>query len=143
MIPSSTIFARFGFLKTIEEKNINIKPAKINQKDPISNMIPNKDTCGVPEERAESKKAMIIPRPETRSHDFGKTIFPSRNLAMDQKITQRVSPTTSSNPLEVSTGILVKGKKKTGNKTMTKNSEKKESLLNIFEFMNLIVLYID
>jgi hypothetical protein len=48
-------------------------------------------------------------------------------------MTQRVRPTTKSNPLEVSTGIFVKGKQKTGNNTTTRYNAQKESLSNIFE----------
>jgi len=71
-------------------------------------------------------------RPDTKSHDLGKIIFPSENLAIAQKIIDKVSPETKSNPLEVSIGILVKGKQKSGNNATTKNNEKNESLSNIF-----------
>jgi len=40
-------------------------------------------------------------------------------------------------PFEVSIGIFVKGKQKTGNNTITKNNDKNESLSNIFEYINL------
>ena len=62
---------------------------------------------------------------------------------MAQKIMQRASPTTKSKPLEVSTGILAKGKQKRGSNTTTKNSDKKESLSNIFERMDTIILYMN
>lgn len=74
-----------------------------------------------------------MPKPDAKSHDLGKTILPSENLAMAQKTTDSASPKTKSNPLEVSTGIFVKGKKKSGNNTITKNNDQKESLSNIFE----------
>ena len=48
---------------------------------------------------------------------------------------ERVSPTTKSNPLEMVIGILVKGKKKSGNNIITKKSDKNESLLNIFVYI--------
>ena len=51
---------------------------------------------------------------------------------MAQKTTEITRPTTKSKPLEVSTGIFVKGKQKTGNKTTTKNNDKNESLSNMF-----------
>ena len=60
-------------------------------------------------------------------------------LAIAQKITQARSPTTRSNPLEVSTGMLVNGKQKRGNKTITKNNDKKESLSNMFERISFII----
>jgi hypothetical protein len=106
-------------------------------------MVPNKDTWEFPEKRAESRKAKAIPNPDTNNQDLGKIILPSRNLAMAQKITQAASPKTKSNPLDVSTGMLVKGKQKRGNNTTTKNNDKKESLSNIFERMSLIILYSD
>jgi len=102
-------------------------------------MVPNKDTCEFVEKREESKNAKTMPNPETKSQDLEKTIFPSRNLAIAQKITQARSPTTKSNPLEVSTGMLVKGRKKRGNNTTVKNSDKKESLLNMFECIFFII----
>jgi len=76
-----------------------------------------------------------MPKPETSNQDFGKIIFPSMNLAIAQKIIQAVSPMTKSKPLEVSTGKVVKGKQKTGSKTITMNNDKDESLSNIFERM--------
>jgi hypothetical protein len=72
-------------------------------------------------------------KPDTKSRDLGKIILPSENLAMAQKITDKASPKTKSNPLEVSIGIFVKGKQKSGNKTTTKNNDKNENLSNIFE----------
>ncbi|OGI66569.1 hypothetical protein A2823_00425 [Candidatus Nomurabacteria bacterium RIFCSPHIGHO2_01_FULL_41_91] len=133
IIPSKTIFARLGVLKIIEEKSIKTKAERINQKDPISNMVPNKDTCDVPEKRAESRNTKVMPNPDTNNQDLGKTIRPSENRAIAQKTTETASPKTKSRPFEVSTGILVKGKQKIGNNTTTKNSDKNESLSNIFE----------
>jgi hypothetical protein len=93
------------------------------------------------EKTDESRKARTTPNPETKSQDLGKIISPSENLAMAQKITQANNPTTRSNPLEVSTGILVKGKQKTGKSTTTKNNDKNESLSNMFERISYIILY--
>ena len=59
---------------------------------------------------------------------------------MAQKTTQAASPKTKSIPLEVSTGMLVKGKQNNGNNIITKNSDKNESLSNIFERMDSIIL---
>ena len=64
--------------------------------------------------------------------------MPSESLAKAQKIKESASPKTKSNPLEVSIGILVKGKKKTGNNIITKNSDKNESLSNIFEYISFL-----
>jgi hypothetical protein len=72
-----------------------------------------------------------MPKPETRIHDFGKIIFPSANRAAVQKIMETAKPTTKSNPLEISIGILVNGKKKTGNNTITAKSDQKEILSNV------------
>jgi|SRR3989344_4798826 len=132
MIPSKTIFAPLGVRKITEDKNIKIKLAKINQKDPTSNIVPKKDTSEFPEKIVDNKKAKAIPNPDNKSQDFGKIIRPSKNRAIAQKITHAVSPTTKSSPLDVSIGILEKGKKKSGNNTTTKNKDKNESLSNIF-----------
>jgi hypothetical protein len=117
-----------------------MKAAKINQKLPISNIVPNKETCAGEDMRAESKKAKAIKKPEANSHDFEKTILPSRNLAIAQKTIHTARPATKSNPFEASTGILAKGKQKRGNNITTKNNAKNESLSNIFELMSLIIL---
>ena len=82
-----------------------------------------------------------MPKPETSNHDLGKTILPSINLAMAQKIMDKVRPKTKSKPFDVSTGKFVKGKLKIGNKTTTKNNDKNESLSNIFERISLIIHY--
>lgn len=81
-----------------------------------------------------------MPKPDTNNHDLGKTILPSENLAIAQKTMEATSPKTKSKPLEVSTGIFVKGKKKNGNNTTTKNNDKNESLSNIFILINFIIL---
>jgi len=99
--------------------------------------VPNKDTCGFPEKRAESKKAKHTPNPETNNQDLEKIIRPSKNRAIAQKMIQTASPTTKSKPLEISIEILVKGKKKSGNNTITKKSDKNDSFSNIFVLMGL------
>ena len=99
-------------------------------------MVPNKDTWEFLENKAEIKKTKVMPSPETKSQDLGKVILPSENLANAQKITENVTPNTKSKPFEISIGILVKGKQKTGNKTTTKNNTQKESLSKIFESIN-------
>jgi hypothetical protein len=101
------------------------------------------DTSEFLEKRAESKKIKAMPNPDTKSQDFGRTIFPSINLAMAQKITQAVNPKTKRRPFEVSTGMLVKGKQNNGNNTTTKNNDKNESLLNMFVRMESIILFIN
>jgi hypothetical protein len=99
-------------------------------------MVPNKEIAGVSENKADNKKTKDIENPETKSQDLGKTIFPSRNLAIAQKTTHRAKPETKSNPFPASTGIFVKGKKKIGNNTITKNNTKNESLSNMFELIS-------
>ena len=113
--------------------SIKRKAQKINQKLPTSNIVPKKDACEAFENKAERKTATTTPPPEIRKADLGKTILPSKNRARHQKITHKDRPKTTNNPLEVSIGKLVKGKKKTGNNTMTKKSDKKENLSNILE----------
>ena len=103
--------------------------------------MPNKDTSEFPEKNAERKKTKAMPNPDTKSQDLGKIIWPSNNLAIAQKIIQKTRPNAKSNPFEISIGILVNGKQKIGNNTMTKNNDKKESLSNIFERINSIILH--
>jgi len=85
--------------------------------------MPKNEIFEAGEKSAESKKANTIPKPETKSQDLGRIIFPSENRAAVQKIIETASPITKSNIFEVSIGIFVKGRKKTGNKTMTAKSE--------------------
>ena len=94
----------------------------------MSNIMPKRDTWGVEENRAETRNTMRMMKAESRSFDLGKLILPSENRAAIQKIMETTRPSTKSNPLEVSTGIWVKGRKKTGNSTTTKKSDKKEIL---------------
>ena len=130
-MPNKTIFAFLGSLKIIEDISIRRKPKNINQKVPISSMVPKSDTWEAPENKEESKNAKTTPRPAKRDGDFGKPICPSKNLAIAQKMTQMTSPSTKSSPLEVSIGILVNGKKKNGSNIMTKKSDKNENLSKI------------
>ena len=80
-------------------------------------------------------KSQGLEQPLTESQDLGKTILPSINLDIVQKTMHKASPATKSNPFEVSTGILAKGRKKSGNNTTTKNNDKKESRSNILVFI--------
>ncbi|OGI66546.1 hypothetical protein A2642_01515 [Candidatus Nomurabacteria bacterium RIFCSPHIGHO2_01_FULL_39_10] len=114
------------------------KPEKINQKEPISNIVPKKDTSESFTKIAERKTTKTIRPPPKRGKDLGKIILPSKNRAKPQKITEKASPVAKSTPLEIPIGILVKGSKKNGNSTMTKKRETKESLLNIFERMGVV-----
>jgi hypothetical protein len=107
----------------MEDINIKTKAEKINQKEPISNMVPNKETCGLLENKDESRNTKTIANPDKINLDLGKTTLPSINLAIVQKIIQATRPTTNNRPLEVSTGMLLKGRKKSGNKTITADSE--------------------
>jgi hypothetical protein len=97
--------------------------------------VPNKDISGFGDNTAERKKTKTMPKPDKSKGDFGKEIFPSKNLAIAQKTKHKVSPTTKSSPLEVSIGMFVKGKQKRGNKTTTSNNHKNDSLSNNFEFI--------
>ena len=65
-----------------------------------------------------------IPAPINR--DLGKTILPSINLAIAQKIMEAVSPKTKSKPFEVSIAIFVKGIQNRGSNIITKNIDKKD-----------------
>jgi hypothetical protein len=134
--PNNTIFACLDPRKTSEDISNKIKPAKIYQKLPTSNIVPNKDTCELLLKRTDNKTARTIPNPDTKSQDFGKIILPSRNLEIAQNISANATPMTNNNPFDVSTGMLVNGKQKIGNKTTTKNNDQKESFSNIFEFIN-------
>ena len=120
----------------MEDINIKRKPERINQKVPTSNIVPKKDTGEVFEKKADKKKAKTPPIPPNKETDLGRLIFPSKNRAKPQQMIQTASPTTKSNPFEVSIGILVKGRKKSGNNTMTKNSAQNENLSNIFVFID-------
>ena len=128
--PNKSILAFFGVLKTIEDKNIKRKPEKMNQKDWTSNIVPNKETPCTLETRAETRVAKTTKKPPNKHTDSGKTIFPSKNLAKLQNITVKRSANTKRKPLEISIGILVKGKKKNGNKTTKETKEINESLSN-------------
>jgi hypothetical protein len=76
----------------------------------MSNIVPKRETWEFLEKSAESKNTKEIPNPDAKSHDLGKTILPSKNLAIAQKTIVKARPKTKSNPFETSTGILVKGK---------------------------------
>jgi hypothetical protein len=91
------------------------------------------DILAVPLIKAEIRKARTKPNPESSIKDLGMTILPSENLATAQKTIDITNPTTKSKPLEVSTGIFVKGKKKIGKSTITKKSDQKEILSKIFD----------
>jgi len=105
---------------------------------PVSNIIPKNETFKTEEKSADKRKDNTIPKPETKSQDFGITTFPSEKRAAVQKIIEIAKPIIKSNPFEVSIGIFTKGKKKIGNKTITVKSDQKEILSNIFD--NIIML---
>ena len=117
----------------IPENNINTKPEKINQKVPVSNIIPKKDGEDGEDKIEESKTASTIPKPPHKIGDFGINTFPSENLAADQNITETARPITKSKLFEVSTGIRVNGKKKTGSNTITRDKATKEIRSKIFD----------
>ena len=107
---------------------------------PTSSIVPKRDTCWAEENKAEIKKTSKTPRPESKSQDFGTVILPSENLAAIQKIIEITKPRTKSRLLEVVIGIWVKGKKKTGNNTITKKSDQKEILSKTFDNIIFITL---
>ena len=96
-------------------------------------MIPKRDTFEAEENKAEARNTNKIIKPESKSRDFGTLILPSVKRAAIQKTIETTRPITKSKPLEVSTGIWVKGKKKTGNNTITTKSDQKEILSKIFD----------
>ncbi len=81
----------------------------------------------------DTKNDKAIPKPENRSHDFGKIILPSENLAAIQKIIETTRPITSKSPFEELIGICAKGRKKTGRNTITAKSDQKEILSKTFD----------
>ncbi|OGI59536.1 hypothetical protein A2814_03335 [Candidatus Nomurabacteria bacterium RIFCSPHIGHO2_01_FULL_38_19] len=141
MVPNKTILAFWGSRKVIADISIRRKPLKINQKEPTSSIIPNKDALDAPEKMAERKETRTMPAPASRHIDLGKLILPSDNRAIIQKIIDTISPIIKNRPFPVSIEILVKGKKKIGNNTTTKKSDEKEILSIIFEYMSFIILH--
>lgn len=99
----------------------------------MSNIVPKNETPCAEEKNAERKNTTTMAKPDVKTQDLGIVIFPSENLAIVQKIIAITKPTTRRNPLDVSTEILVNGKKKTGNNTITKNKETKEILSKRFD----------
>src|SRR3989344_7825510 len=138
--PKRTILALLWSRKTIADIRSKRKAAKIYQKVHMSNIVPKNDTCEAFEKRAESKNAKTIPPAASRVEERGKVILPSKNLAKHQAIRETVSPTTKSKPFDISTGMLVKGKKKSGNNVMTKKSETKATLSNMFERIHIVYI---
>jgi hypothetical protein len=117
----------------MDDMNINKNAQRIKDRDPISNIVPKKDTSEFTLTKVEREKAKTAPKPETKSADLGKTILPSNNLAKPQNTRDKTSPTTKSAPFETSIGIFENGKKKRGNNIITKKSERNESLSNIID----------
>ncbi len=105
----------------------------MNQKVPISNMIPKKEIAEEDDKIEKSSTASTIPAPPSKILDFGINTLPSENLAAAQKIIEIDNPITKSKLLEVSTGILVNGKKKTGNNTITTDKATKDIRSKIFD----------
>ncbi len=103
--------------------NIRRNAANINQKDPISKIMPKKDIAEEEEKKAESNVANTTPTADKITAERGILTLPSENLATAQKITAIDRPTTRRRPLEVSSGMSVKGKKKSGNSTIVRNKE--------------------
>ncbi len=138
--PTKIVLAFLESLITTEEININKKAEKINQKVPISNIVPKNDTEEAEEKKAERNTDTTINKPERIIGDLGKLTLPSENLATVQKIIEMAKPMTSRRPLEISTGIFVKGRTKIGKSTTTNNKAKKEILSKRFDNIFFIIL---
>ena len=132
MAPNKTIFAFFWSRKMIDDISIKRKPANINQKVPISNMVPKRETCRDFKKRAESRKASTIAAPANSIRDLGKVILPSKNLAKPQEKMLTARPITKRSPFDVSTEMLLQGRKKSGSKIITKKIDKKDRRSNMF-----------
>ncbi len=138
--PHKTFLALLGSFRTSAETSISINAAKVNQKVPTSNMIPNIETCGFEERSAETKKDKTIPKAETAIQDLGKVRFPFENLAATQNINETANPITTNNPFDVSTGILLKGRKNKGKRTIVTYRDQKEIFSKTFEIIIFIIL---
>lgn len=133
IIPKRSIRPFLGSLITKAETNISKKAANINQKVPMSNIVPKNETLFAFENKDAPKNATTMPRPANNTGDFGKIILPSENLAAAQKIIEITRPKTKRSPLEVSAGTEVKGKKKIGKRVTVRNNDQKEILSKIFD----------
>jgi hypothetical protein len=142
MTPNNTVLAFLRLPSTTEEVNISKTHVKMNQKLPKSNMVPKKETCEALERKAERKNTTTTPRPASKVEELGMLTLPSEKRATAQKIIETARPITTKSPLEVSTGILVKGRKKTGRSTITQKSAKKEILSNIFDHIEIFQVMI-
>jgi hypothetical protein len=109
----------------------------------LSSIVPKKAILFTGENKAESRKTTITNKEVKKKGVFGRTILPSEKRAAVQKIKDKESPKTKSKPLDVSIGILIKGKKKTGNKTTTKKRHQKEILSKVFDniFLKIKINY--
>src|SRR3989344_7950192 len=137
-IPESIFLACRGSHKTIEDNAKRINAASMNQNDPTSNIMPKKDIPRAEENIAENKNTKTTPNPERRKRERGSTILPSENRAAIQKITAIDSPTMRISPLAAPMGILVKGIKTTGSRTIVKKRDQKEILSKVFDHISYI-----
>jgi hypothetical protein len=103
--------------------------------------VPKNEACLAEEKKAEIRNTKTMISPVDKTQDLGRVILPSENRAMVQKMIARTKPTTKRKPFDVSTEILVKGRKKTGNNTTTTNNEIKESLSKRFDNIFFILNY--
>jgi hypothetical protein len=137
--PIKTFLAFLGSFNTTEDTSIKRNAANINQKVPISNIIPKRDIWDELEKIAEIRNANTTKRPDSKSLDLGKVIFPSEKRAAVQKMIETARPMMSNNPLLVSIGIFEKGRKNKGKSTITKKSDQKEILSRTFD---IIIFYL-
>src|SRR3989344_8625610 len=133
--PHKSMCACFSERTLSATRDISMKPANTNQKLPVSNITPKRDTGGLAESKAEAKDTSITTSPDNRSQDLGIRILPSTNLPIAHSTAQIASPRTKTRPLEISIGISVKGRQKTGNRATIRNNDKNASRSNMFELM--------
>ena len=95
--------------------------------------MPNIEKLKSDEKILDNNVTKITIPPDHNTQDFGKTIFPSKNLAMAQKIIETARPKTRIKSLEISVGNLVKGKKKKGREIIVTNKDQKDILSKNFD----------
>jgi hypothetical protein len=94
--------------------------------------VPKNEKLKLREKITEIKETRITKKPANKIFDFGKIIFPSKNLATTQKTNEVAVPIIKSKLFVVSTEILEKGRKKIGIKIKTTAIDQKDILLKIF-----------
>ncbi|HPS21318.1 MAG TPA: hypothetical protein PLO44_00725 [Candidatus Paceibacterota bacterium] len=125
-------------LKIKDEKNISKNADSAKKKELVSKIVPKKEKPAALEkilDRSITNKTIEL---DKKIHDFGTVIFLSKNLAIAQKIIETERPKTKIKLLEISTGILVNGKKKNGREIIVTNSDQKDILSKIFDILFIL-----